>query len=244
MSCCWSPTDTSRSARPARKPDAWGPTDRLAATERDEVGARGHEAAQVAPRRQVHRCVDEDRQVVRVGRGDEVLDRQAIGLGQGVIEGTGRRGPDRGLHVGDRRTADGAVPADALDALTAELDEARARRPNEVVVRVAMRGLDDDLGRRGPRVGQAFHEVRVEPGEHRRRTEGQPGRCARRDVACLGPGQGRESGGSRPPAGRAIRTKDSAAAAIAATTSGSIKVPPASVAQPRALMSVRTPRSS
>ena len=51
--------------------------DRLAAAERDEVGARVDEPPQVGPRRQIHRGIDEDRQVVRMSDGHELGDREA-----------------------------------------------------------------------------------------------------------------------------------------------------------------------
>ncbi len=117
-----------------------------------------------------------------VGRRDERLDRQPDGLGLAVEEGAGRRRADgRGHGFGHRRNVR-AVGA-------AERHEPRARRPHQVVVRVAMRGLDHDLGRVEARVGQALHRVRVKPGDHGRGAQGQPGGGAGCDVTGLGAGQ-------------------------------------------------------
>ena len=137
MSCCWRPTEMRRSARPARKPDACGPADRLAAAERDEVRAGGDEAAQVGARRQVHRRVDEDRQAVRVGGRDE----RPRSAGRAPRPGRGR------THRPSPAPIAAAISSAVAAVRVAELDQPRARRADEVVVRVAMAGLDDDLRR-------------------------------------------------------------------------------------------------
>ena len=193
MSCCWRPTETSRSARPARNPDACGPADRLAAAERDEVGAGVDEPAQVGARRQVHRGVDEDRQVVRVGRRHELVDRQAVRLGLALEERAGRRRADR------RPPSRPPSPPFASPNSTSRAPDARTRWSYGVAVgapgRRSRDGPSPVSGRRSIRSGSSRASIAAAPSV-------SAGGRAGRDVAGLGPGQRRRSARWRPPAGR------------------------------------------
>jgi hypothetical protein len=122
----------------------------------------------------------------------------------------------------------------------ADLHQARARSPDEVVVAVAMDALHEHPVGPAVGLGQPVDAIGIEAHEDRRRAQGERRGGAARRVARLRAGRCRDA--RRRSASRsAIRTNDRAASAIASSTAGSMSVPPASVALPRALMTVLTP---
>ena len=137
-------------ARPARNPDACGPRIVLPPLNATRSAPACDEAAQVRPRRQVHRGVDEDRQAVRVGRRRRT---SSIGrpraLGLAVEERARRRRSDRGRHLRrpSRRAASPNSTSRAPDARTrwsyglrcAALDDDLATAPSPVSGRRSIR---------------------------------------------------------------------------------------------------------
>ena len=106
-----------------------------------------------------------------------------------------------------------------------------------------MAALNHDLALHPGHVRQSIHLVDVHPGDTGGDAEREPCRGAVRDVAGLGPRHpGEHVSGSR--LGSSICTNEAAASAIAASTSGAIRLPPTRVSEPLALMIVRTPRFS
>ena len=170
---------------------------------------------------------------MRVGRPRRTSAmRQAERLRLALEERAGRRRADRGR------------PSRPPSRRSRRRTRRAARRTRGRGGRTALRcDRWTTISRRpAARVGQPVHPVRVEPGQHRRGPERQRRGRAGRDVAGLGPGHLRDDlAGGLLQVARSGRTS-AAASAIASTTSGAISVPPASVALPRALTTVRTPR--
>ena len=162
-----------------QEPRRLRPADRLAAAERDEVGAGVDEPAQV--RRAAAGSSTHRRGPAGRGRGRSPRTRRSAGRAPrlAVEEGAGRRRADRGPSSAS------AVRARRV----AELDEPRAGRADEVVVGLRCARWTTISRRPVARVGEALHPVGVEPGQHRRGPERQRRGRAGRDVAGLGPGQ-------------------------------------------------------
>ena len=153
------------------------PQDVLAAAERDEVGALVDQRVQVLGRRQRHRRVDDDGQIVGMGDRHDVRERQVRDGVVAEVEQGGRVRPDRLLElVGEWPLGE------------ADLDQLRACDAQQVVVVVAMAPQHDDLVGHAGRVGQAVHARRVEARDRGGGRHGEARCGARGHVGRLGVG--------------------------------------------------------
>ena len=112
-----------------------------------------------------------------------------------------------------------------------------------MVIGVAVTALHDDLVLHPGRIRQAVHRPHVELGHAGGHAETEPRRRSGDDVPGLGAGDLSDDVTSSA-CKSSIGTKAAAASAIAASTSGAMRLPPRRVSVPLALITVRRPSSS
>ena len=158
-------------------PGAGGAAQGFASADGDQVSSGGDQPAEPVRGREFFGGVDENREARPVRDSADLVERQTEMFGVGLKQDAGGARTDGGLQLP-------RIGADTLPRVP-ELDEPAAGRAHGMVIRGAVRSMNDELVRTPGSVRQCVHPRQLVAGQDRARPQVERRGSARRDAARL-----------------------------------------------------------